>query len=397
MSATSTRISGLVMSIQRLNPNYEFDDRYIDSINLTIMENPVKTADGQRYDKTSIEDWFEQCKSGHKAITSPLTGKKLENENLTPDGAFKKEILEYLRAVETKLSKESSFSSSALPSSSSMDLPLATSNLITRSLKDKSVNAPALLPTTPSASSSSSALPSSSSSAFLDTLFSAFFYKDATVISKPPAVNVSLQGIKAEKLSFHFMGSPYGAKLLLRLTGNPWTEDFLSSIGAPNGHVDIEMKKAPSHTLQLWEAFYGSRNQEWRPTASYHAAKLGCVIVVTLGKDSDSGFDFNAEIKELKNHIESIRKYHPRESNCAIILVGLDDIKDPSFNRTPQIDRLKKEAEIYGIEKDILIVSARTAANCDTLMARLEEIVIRDYIQLKRNEALKMSPPAARK
>ena len=216
MSATSTRISGLVMSIQRLNPNYEFDDRYIDSINLTIMENPVKTADGQRYDKTSIEDWFEQCKSGHKAITSPLTGKKLENENLTPDGAFKKEILEYLRAVETKLSKESSFSSSALPSSSSMDLPLATPNLITRSLKDKSINAPALLPTTPSASSSSSALssssssalPSSSSSSFLDTFFPTFFYKDATVISKPPAVNVSLQCIKAEKLSFHFMGSP---------------------------------------------------------------------------------------------------------------------------------------------------------------------------------------------
>ncbi len=385
MSATSTRISALVMSIQRLNPNYEFDDRYIDSISLTIMENPVKAADGQLYDKTSIEDWFKQCKSDHKAIISPLTGEELKNENLAPDGEFKKEILNYLRTVEAKLNKASSSSSSALPSSSSMDLPLPKPNLITRPLNYKFVNALDLLPTIPSASSSSSALPSSSSSSFLHTLPPTFFYNDAIVIPKPPAVNVSLRGIKEEKLSFHFMGSECGVKLLLRLTLNQWTEDFVSTMGAPKGHVDIEMKKAPSHTLQLWEAFHGSRNQEWRPTASYHAAKLGCVIVVTLGEDSD----FNAEITELRNHIESIRKYHPRESNCAIILVGLDDIKDPSFNRMPQIDRLKKEAQRCGIEKDILIVSARTAANCDTLMARIEEIVIRDYIQLKRNEVPK--------
>ena len=43
---------------------------------------PVKTSDGQTYERAQIEDWFEKNPG---TVSSPLTNLPLTNRSLTPD------------------------------------------------------------------------------------------------------------------------------------------------------------------------------------------------------------------------------------------------------------------------------------------------------------------------
>lgn len=72
----------------------ELDDdsitrEFICCITQSIMNDPVKTVDGQTYDRVAISKWFEQ----HS--TSPLTGLVLSSKQLVPNIELKEQILQY--------------------------------------------------------------------------------------------------------------------------------------------------------------------------------------------------------------------------------------------------------------------------------------------------------------
>ena len=59
-------------------------------ISMELMECPVIAADGNTYDRKSIEDWFSRGKK-----TSPLTGAPLAHLGLTPNNLVRSMVSEY--------------------------------------------------------------------------------------------------------------------------------------------------------------------------------------------------------------------------------------------------------------------------------------------------------------
>ena len=59
-------------------------------ISMELMECPVMAADGNTYDRSSIEDWFSRGKQ-----TSPLTGAPLAHLGLTPNNLVRSMVSEY--------------------------------------------------------------------------------------------------------------------------------------------------------------------------------------------------------------------------------------------------------------------------------------------------------------
>jgi hypothetical protein len=58
------------------------------SVSAELMRDPVTTCDGHTYERSAIERWFQD---GHD--TSPLTGARLANTNLTPNIALRNAII----------------------------------------------------------------------------------------------------------------------------------------------------------------------------------------------------------------------------------------------------------------------------------------------------------------
>ena len=63
------------------------------SITHEAMRNPVCTADGQCYEHSAINRWFESKKS---PFTSPLTGQRLPTPRVTPNIALKAAMDEWI-------------------------------------------------------------------------------------------------------------------------------------------------------------------------------------------------------------------------------------------------------------------------------------------------------------
>ena len=61
---------------------------------MELMECPVIAADGNTYDRKSIEDWFSRGKK-----TSPLTGAPLAHLGLTPNNLVRSMVSEYRDAA----------------------------------------------------------------------------------------------------------------------------------------------------------------------------------------------------------------------------------------------------------------------------------------------------------
>ena len=61
---------------------------------MELMQHPVMAADGNTYDRSSIEDWF---KTGKK--TSPLTGAPLAHLGLAPNNLVRSMVSEYRDAA----------------------------------------------------------------------------------------------------------------------------------------------------------------------------------------------------------------------------------------------------------------------------------------------------------
>ena len=59
-------------------------------ISMELMQHPVMAADGNTYDRSSIEDWFSRGKK-----TSPLTGAPLAHLGLTPNNLVRSMVSEY--------------------------------------------------------------------------------------------------------------------------------------------------------------------------------------------------------------------------------------------------------------------------------------------------------------
>lgn len=59
-------------------------------ISMELMECPVMAADGNTYDRSSIEDWFSRGKK-----TSPMTGAPLAHLGLTPNNLVRSMVSEY--------------------------------------------------------------------------------------------------------------------------------------------------------------------------------------------------------------------------------------------------------------------------------------------------------------
>lgn len=69
--------------------NDSIPKEFICCITQSVMNDPVKTVDGQTYDRVAILKWFEQ----HS--TSPLTGLVLASKQLVPNIELKEQIQEY--------------------------------------------------------------------------------------------------------------------------------------------------------------------------------------------------------------------------------------------------------------------------------------------------------------
>lgn len=67
----------------------ETPDRFICPITQVIMTDPVYAADGFAYEKTVIKKWLEQ------SSLSPMTRRKLSNNDLVPALSLKQDIENY--------------------------------------------------------------------------------------------------------------------------------------------------------------------------------------------------------------------------------------------------------------------------------------------------------------
>lgn len=52
-------------------------------ITYDVMENPVVASDGHTYEEEAIKLWMKNCRDQGIPLSSPMTGARLTNENLT--------------------------------------------------------------------------------------------------------------------------------------------------------------------------------------------------------------------------------------------------------------------------------------------------------------------------
>jgi GTPase SAR1 family protein len=62
----------------------------LDPISQEVMTDPVTTCDGYTFERTRILAWFERCRADGLPLTSPVTQKELENDNLVANQVLKK-------------------------------------------------------------------------------------------------------------------------------------------------------------------------------------------------------------------------------------------------------------------------------------------------------------------
>ena len=62
-------------------------------LSLSIMRDPVVTADGQSYERNQIEQWFRQCRDAKEPVTSPLRA-PLASDALVPNNSLRRAIEE---------------------------------------------------------------------------------------------------------------------------------------------------------------------------------------------------------------------------------------------------------------------------------------------------------------
>jgi len=72
---------------------------FVDPISLEVMEDPVKTVDGQVYDRTQIETWLKV------KLISPLTNLPLQSAELTPDTELRNKIKKWKERSSKKSAK----------------------------------------------------------------------------------------------------------------------------------------------------------------------------------------------------------------------------------------------------------------------------------------------------
>ena len=60
-------------------------------LSLSIMRDPVVTADGQSYERKQIEQWFRTCRDAKQPVTSPLRA-PLASDALVPNNSLRREI-----------------------------------------------------------------------------------------------------------------------------------------------------------------------------------------------------------------------------------------------------------------------------------------------------------------
>lgn len=61
------------------------------SLSLSLMRDPVVTADGQSYERMEIEQWFGMCKEAQEPVTSPLRA-RLASDALCPNNSLRRAI-----------------------------------------------------------------------------------------------------------------------------------------------------------------------------------------------------------------------------------------------------------------------------------------------------------------
>ena len=64
-------------------------------ISLSLMRDPVVTVDGQSYERTNIEQWFQTCRDAKEPVTSPLRA-PLASDALVPNHSLRRAIDEAL-------------------------------------------------------------------------------------------------------------------------------------------------------------------------------------------------------------------------------------------------------------------------------------------------------------
>ena len=78
------------------NVALETDHReFLCPISYDMMKEPVRTIDGQVYDRASIEDWFQRRRERGLPITSPATNLALESDLLAPDLVLHEKITKF--------------------------------------------------------------------------------------------------------------------------------------------------------------------------------------------------------------------------------------------------------------------------------------------------------------
>ena len=60
-------------------------------LSLSIMRDPVVTADGQSYERKQIEQWFRTCRDAKQPVTSPLRA-PLASDALVPNNSLRRAI-----------------------------------------------------------------------------------------------------------------------------------------------------------------------------------------------------------------------------------------------------------------------------------------------------------------
>ena len=60
-------------------------------LSLSIMRDPVVTADGQSYERKQIEQWFRTCRDAKEPVTSPLRA-PLASDALVPNNSLRRAI-----------------------------------------------------------------------------------------------------------------------------------------------------------------------------------------------------------------------------------------------------------------------------------------------------------------
>ena len=63
------------------------------ALSLSIMRDPVVTADGQSYERKQIEQWFRTCRDAKEPVTSPLRA-PLASDALVPNNSLRRAIEE---------------------------------------------------------------------------------------------------------------------------------------------------------------------------------------------------------------------------------------------------------------------------------------------------------------